>query len=164
MEKEEKSLWVIDILILLAGLVFSSLFLLESYGEDYSAAALLPNIVAVTCILLGISLFVTKGMLLRKARSPMMRKEEGLATNSPESQTVSLLAWWWSYIAIAVYFLFILLIGFIWATLLYILILPFFMHYKKWKVAFMTSVIVTACMYVAFSVVLKITLPTGILF
>ena len=167
MKKEERTLWAIDGFILVASIIFSALFLLGDQGDEaHAAAALLPNIVSLACILLSLSVIIMKvqGHRARKARAPMAASGAGTAPDLPAEHATPLLAWWWSFIAMMVYFLSILLIGFVWATFLYILVLPYFMQYKKWKVAVMTSVVVTGGMYLAFSVVLNIRLPTGILF
>jgi hypothetical protein len=58
----------------------------------------------------------------------------------------------------------ILLIGLLWATLLYTLLIPVVMRYRNWKVIVITGATMTALMHVAFSELLQISLPAGILF
>ncbi len=159
MSEKSKGLWLTEILILLGSVGFASLFLTENYDEGAAAAGLLPNIVAAACILLAFMILTAEGISRRKL--PRIDSSKAGRISTEEG---CLLAWWGSYLAMAVYFLGILLIGFIGATLLYTLIIPFFMKYRKWKATVMASMIVTGCMYLAFAVILKIQLPTGILF
>ena len=157
MGNASKAAWAIDGLILLGSIIFSCLFLLSGQSEGHEAAALLPNIVSVSCILLSLAIVVMKVQAWRaeRAHAPAAVGEAGAPP---------LMAWWRSFAAMALYLLGILLVGIVWATFLYTLVLPPCMGYRKRKVAVLTSVIVTGGMYVAFSVVLKIRLPAGILF
>jgi len=165
MEKKNDALWVIDIFILLASMIFAILFLADTYDMENIASGLLPNIVAVVCIIFCLSIIVAQIISIKKGRSSSLMAEE---QQGPHDESASpaggLLAWWWSYVSMVGYFLFVLLIGLTWATLLYTLTVPFFMHYKNWKITVITSMFITACMYISFSLVLKIKLPAGILF
>jgi hypothetical protein len=161
LQKESKSVQVIDFFVLLASLTFSILFLADTYDADDIAVGLLPNIVATVCILFCITIFAGNVIRMMKAKAATAHDA---ATELAEDPSAGLLSWWWSYLTMVGYLLLILLIGLLWATLLYTLLIPVLMRYKNWKIIVIMSVTMTALMYLAFSVVLQISLPTGILF
>jgi hypothetical protein len=164
LEKEARRLLGLEIFILVASLVFSALFLADTYDAEDVATGLLPNIIAAISILFCLSLFAARILSVKRKKLSKAVKEDEEGPQVPESRDEGLLAWWASYLGMAGYFLLILLVGLLWATFIYTLVIPFLMHYRKWKVVVLTSVGVTTCMYVAFCVILRMNLPTGILF
>jgi hypothetical protein len=154
-----KRIQVVEFFVLLISLTFAILFLVDVYDAENVAVGLLPNIVAGVCILLCISILVGNIVSMKKARAT-----PDAATESKEAPSAGLLSWWWSYLTMGGYLLLILLIGLLWATLLYTLLIPVLMRYRNWKIIVITGVAMTALMYVAFSEILQISLPAGILF
>jgi hypothetical protein len=153
-----------EFLILLISLIFSGLFLADTYDTEDVATGLLPNIVAAVSILFCLVLFVGKVLSVSRTKSSKTLRGEEEVQQGAQSQEASLMVWWGSYLTMVGYFALILLIGLLWATLVYTLMIPFLMHYRRWKVVLLAGIGVTLSMYVAFCVILRMNLPSGILF
>jgi hypothetical protein len=162
LQKQSKSIQVTEFVVLLTSLAFSILFLIDVYDAEDIAVGLLPNIVAVICILFSVSILA--GNIMRAGKANAVETVHDAAAESAAVQSTGLLSWWWSYLTMAGYVLLILLIGLMWATFLYTLLIPVLMRYKNWKIIVIMSVTLTAFMHAAFSLLLQISLPTGILF
>ena len=161
--KEETQQIGLNIGIVIVSMLFSMAMLGDTYDAEDAATGLLPNIVAVTCFLFCLVILFTQVTAFRETRRASAVRGNEKANASPEDDDKGL-QWWWSYLTIAGYFALIVLIGLLWATLVYILIVPVLMHYTKWKIIVLTSAGGMISLYVTFYVFLGMNMPSGILF
>jgi magnesium-transporting ATPase (P-type) len=74
------------------------------------------------------------------------------------------LRWYWSFFITVLYFGMICLIGFVWATGLFLLTFPIAAGYKRWMIVFIVAVATAILTEIIFSMFLQLSLPKGILF
>ncbi len=126
------------LLVVLGGFTAVFLFLSKDYS---STAALFPRIIAIA------SLVFLAGIWGRRAISEV--QETGLR---PQILAVQ-----------AAYIVFIYLIGFVAATVAFLLVAPIQMHYKRWGVVAAHAVVLTLVLSVSFMWLFSVQLPSGAL-
>jgi hypothetical protein len=94
-------------------------------------------------------------------------KEASIGRTAGEEKTGPVgtgLRWYWSFVITVLYFGMICLIGFVWATGLFLLTFPIAAGYKRWMIVFIVAVATALLTEIIFSMFLQLSLPKGILF
>jgi hypothetical protein len=145
--------FTLETFLLLALAGFCGLFLLAS--KDYGAtAALFPRVIA-TAALAFIALDVVYGSLVAaKGRARAQTKE---SPGESRAGWVAPLALQGGYIAL------IYLAGFAAATLVYLLVCPWQLRYRRWMVTILHAVSLTFVIVYTFHSVFHVRLPRGLL-
>lgn len=138
----------------LLGLVF--FMMTWSYSPT---AALFPRIVSL--VVGGLSLYTLAGrlMVVRKGKVVPGRKEEEKPAD--KISPVFGVAWYVSLSFMVAYFFLISAVGFVPATLVYLLALPLVMGYRRKFIIAVVAVIFAAVVYFSFSSLLHVPLPEG---
>ena len=161
--KEETQQFGLNIAIVIFSVAFAVMMLADTYDAEEDATGLLPNIVAVASLLFCLAILFAQFVSWKSAGT---RTAPTTSENAGESafEAGEGLQWWWSYLAMLGYFALILLIGLLWATLAYVLIVPYLMNYTNWKVIILTSAAGMISLYATFYFILRMNMPAGILF
>jgi hypothetical protein len=137
------------LLILLGGFAVAFLVLSKDYG---ATAALFPRWVAGAAILSLLLALPVEILRRRKSSAP-----------EPAAESSDSVAWPLILLLQGGYVLFIYLIGFAGATLLFLLFTPALMHYRRWSVILLYGVLLTAAVAGSFMWLFNVRLPKGIL-
>ena len=152
-----KSLFLDPDIVLMAVLgVFAGAFLLETRAYN-PTAALFPRLVSIFSLVLIVWTIAQRCLTLRrKARSsPDTKAEAG-------TKAEGALAWYWSLATMVGYFVLIYVLGFNLVTLIYLLVLPVLLGYRRYKIVLITGVLSTVAFVTVFSYVLHARIPEGI--
>lgn len=136
------------LLVILGGFAVAFIVLSKDYG---ATAALFPRWVAAVAVL----------ALLLALPIEILRRQKSAPAPAPENSDA--VAWPLILLIQAGYVLFIYLIGFSGATLLFLLSTPVLMHYRRWTVVLLYGVLLTAAVAGSFMWLFSIRLPKGIL-
>jgi hypothetical protein len=137
------------LLILLGGFAVAFIVLSKDYG---ATAALFPRWVAAVAVL----------ALLLALPIEVLRRRKG-ATPEPAAEGSDSVAWPLILLIQGGYVLFIYFIGFSGATLLFLLLTPVLMHYRRWSVIVLYGVLLTSAVAGSFMWLFSVRLPKGIL-
>jgi putative tricarboxylic transport membrane protein len=151
-----KSLFVDPDIILMAVLaVFAGAFLIETRTYN-PTAALFPRLVSIFSLVLIVWTITQRCLILRRKTesSPDTKAEAGMGEGA--------LAWYWSLATMVGYFVLIYLLGFTLVTLIYLLVLPVLLGFRRYKIVLITGVLSTAAFITVFSYVLHARIPEGI--
>jgi len=152
-----KSLFLDPDIILMAVLgVFAGAFLIETRSYN-STAALFPRLVSIASLFLVIWT-ITQRYLALKRRTKHSADTKAKAEKTGEGS----LAWYWSLATMVGYFVLIYLLGFTLVTLIYLLVLPVLLGYRRYKIVLVTGILSTAAFITVFSYVLHARIPEGI--
>jgi len=153
--KKSNSLFDLDVLLLLVLGIFAGAFLYDA--RTYNAtAALFPRLVSiVTLILVVWSIALHLVSVLAKGK----RKPE----DAPPAGAEGSLAWYWSVAAMVGYVVLIYVVGFTMATLVYLLVLPLLLGYRKYLNILLTGGLSTVAFVVVFTYILHARIPQGVL-
>ena len=143
-----------DIVLMVVLGVFAGAFLIETRTYN-PTAALFPRLVSIVSLVFIIWTIARRClMLMRKAKS------------SPEAEAETTgeggLPWYWSVATMAGYFVLIYLLGFTFVTLIYLLVLPLLLGYRRYKIVLITGVLWTVAFITVFTYVLHARIPEGI--
>lgn len=141
--------WILAILGILG-----TIFVVQAFNYRFSAA-LFPRLVN---IVLASLCFFSLGKNIWQAYMERTVKEE----KTEEARQG--LPWYWSFFITILYFGAIYLIGFIFATGLFLLIFPIATGYKRWIIILIVAVATAMLSKISFNMFLQISLPEGILF
>ncbi|HWP24669.1 MAG TPA: tripartite tricarboxylate transporter TctB family protein [Candidatus Binatia bacterium] len=144
--------FTLETLLLLVLSGFAGLFLLAT--KDYgSTAALFPRVIASATLVL-IALDLLYDYLLAATKTPKTRADK--APDQARSGWMAPLALQGGYIAL------IYVAGFAAATLIYLLICPWQLRYRRWVVTIVHAVVFTAVLVYTFHSVFHARLPKGV--
>ena len=145
-----------DIVLMVVLGVFAGAFLIETRTYN-PTAALFPRLVSIISLIFIIWTIARRCLsLVRKAKtSPEVQAEV-----EPTGEGV--LAWYWSLATMVGYFVLIYLLGFTLVTLIYLLVLPLLLGYRKYKIILITGVLWTVTFITVFTYVLHARIPEGI--
>lgn len=141
--------WVLAILG-----VLGTVFVIQTFNYRFSAA-LFPRIVNIVLVSLC---FYRLGKNIWEAYIGRT-VQEGKTEEAQQG-----LRWYWSFFITVLYFGTIYLIGFVWATGLFLLTFPIAAGYRRWIIVFIVAVVTAILTEISFSIFLQIPLPEGILF
>jgi hypothetical protein len=141
--------WVLAVLGILG-----TVFVTQTFNYRFSAA-LFPRIVN---IVLASLCFYRLGKNMWRAYIGRTVKEQKV--EEPRQG----LPWYWSFFITVLYFGMVYLIGFIWATGLFLLTFPIVAGYRRWGIIIIVAVATAIFTEIGFSIFLQISLPEGILF
>ena len=141
--------WVLAILGILG-----TVFVIQTFNYRFSAG-LFPRIVNVV---LASLCFYRLGKNIWQVYIGGTVKEE----RTEEARQG--LPWYWSFFITVLYFGMVYLIGFVWATGLFLLTFPIAVGYRRWIIIFTVAVATAIFTEIGFSIFLQIPLPEGILF
>ena len=144
---------VVDTLIVAGIFVFLVVIFILSLPMGQNAGAV-PRLIAGAGIVLCAIQFFTQVKKLR-ARVYETVESEGTMKQS--------LPWYWNLLLIIVFILCLMVLGFIVSTFLYLLLVPYLMDYKKWKVNIIFSIVTTGVLYYSFGTFFNVRLPAGLL-
>jgi hypothetical protein len=148
----------IDLLLLGLPVCFAILFLIDSRSYN-PTAALFPRLVAtITLGLLFGALIQHYVRLYRQARQIPEMEEAGT-----ESERSGGIKWYLNLAIILAYFLLIYVVGFIWASLLYLLATPIIMGYRKFKIVVVIALFWVIIFIYVFYELLQARIPKGLL-
>lgn len=152
-----KSLFLDPDIVLMAVLgIFAGAFLIETRSYN-PTAALFPRLVSIVSLVFIVWTIAQRCLALRrKAKSSPDTKAE--AGRKGEGA----LAWYWSLATMVGYFVLIYLLGFTLVTLIYLLVVPLLLGYRRYKTVLITGVLSTAAFITVFSYVLHARIPEGI--
>ena len=128
-------------------------FVIQTFHYRFSAG-LFPRIVNAALVLLCVYKLYKNVEVASIGRLSEEEKTEAVGTG---------LRWHWSFVITVSYFGMICLIGFVWATGLFLLIFPFAAGYKRWIVVFIVAVLTAIATEIGFNIFLQLSLPKGIL-
>ncbi|MBI4294036.1 MAG: tripartite tricarboxylate transporter TctB family protein [Betaproteobacteria bacterium] len=145
-----------DIVLMALLGVFAGAFLIEARSYN-PTAALFPRLVSIFSLVFVVWTITQRYLALRrKAKSSPDTKAQ--AGKKAEGS----LAWYWSLATMVGYFVLIYLLGFTLVTLVYLLVLPVLLGYRRYKIVLITGVLSTATFISVFSYVLHARIPEGI--
>ena len=148
-----------DVDLFLLGIVglFALAFLIDSRNYN-PTAALLPRLVAVITILLVIAAIIQHYWKTIYQDRPLARSDDENAQPKKGG-----LIWYYNLASVLVYFLLIFIIGLVWASLLYLLLAPFLLGYKKIKIVVCIAGFWIIFFVYVFTKILHARLPLGII-
>lgn len=151
--------WMDGEFYLLAALSLLGLVFFVMTWSYSPTAALFPRIVSL--VVGGLSLYTLAGRLRVtckvKAIPGRIEEEKPAQKTSP----VSGVAWYVSLSFMAAYFFLIYAVGFVPATLAYLLAVPLVMGYRRKLIIAVVAVLFAAMVYFSFSSLLHVPLPEG---
>jgi uncharacterized membrane protein (DUF485 family) len=155
--KGDRRILDLDLILMAILGAFACAFLIDSRSYN-PTAALFPRLISIVVLLL---VLWTAGHrvweLFGKPREVLLSVEEA----APKQKGV--MTWYVSLITIVIYFLLIYVIGFIWAALVYLIVLPVLLGYRKYKVIFAIAVMWTLSFVLVFTYVVHTRIPGGLL-
>jgi len=159
MKKRFRDYIIGDVDLFLLGMVglFAAAFLIDS-REYNPTAAMLPRLVAVITLLLVVGSLIQH--YVKVHRQDRTLPQEGVEDSEGKRGG---LVWYLNLSAILLYFLMIFVIGLIGASLLYLLLAPLILGYRRFKiVAVIAGCWIVFFVYV-FTQILYTRLPAGVL-
>ncbi|GEM_PF-2193083 len=128
-------------------------FFVQTFGYR-PAAALFPRIVstvvAALCFYeLGVNLWTF--LAARSKTRPRGDAARGGA------------AWYWVFLSLVIYVGLIYLVGFNFATAIYLIAFPIMVGYRRWAIVLVTAIVLTVLVDVGFGRFLHVPLPAGLL-
>jgi hypothetical protein len=141
--------WVLAALGLLG-----SVLLVQTFGYSFGAA-LFPRL--VTTVLAALCFF-RLGANIARACGGRSAKGEGIEEPSAG------LPWYLTLLMSVLYLAVIYLIGFIFATALFLLVFPLAASYRRWVIVSVVAFAIAVLSELTFDVLLQMQLPDGILF
>lgn len=145
-----------DIVLMVVLGVFAGAFLIETRSYN-PTAALFPRLVSIFSLVLIVWTITQRCLTLRrKTKSSPATKVRA------EIMGEGALAWYWSLGTMVGYFVLIYVLGFTLATLIYLLVLPLLLGYRRYGIVLITGVLATAAFVTVFSYVLHARIPEGI--
>lgn len=146
----------LDIILMVILGAFCTAFLIETYSFN-PTAALFPRLVSIISLVLILwTITVRCWKLSRKTQDVSQPREEVSAR--PEGSMV----WYISLVTMVSYYLLTYILGFTLVTLIYLLALPPFLGYKKYKIVFITGILWTAGFVYVFKYILHARVPEGL--
>jgi uncharacterized membrane protein (DUF485 family) len=145
-------------LILMAILgAFAAAFLIDSRSYN-PTAALFPRLISTIVLLL--ILWTAAHRLWELFGKP---QEVSASVEEVAPKQKGVMTWYVSLITIVIYFLLIYVIGFTWAALVYLVILPILLGYRKYKIIFAIAAMWTVSFVLVFTYVVHTRIPGGLL-
>jgi len=145
---------VVDTLLLGGIFVFLvTIFVLSLYLGKTAGAV--PKLIAGTGIILCVIQFYTQGKKLRAGVYEAVEFEGTLVQTLP---------WYWNLLLMVAFIICLMVLGFVVSVFLYLLLVPYLMDYKKWKVIIIFAAVTTAVLYYSFGRLFHVRLPAGLLF
>jgi putative tricarboxylic transport membrane protein len=145
-----------DIILMAVLGIFAGAFLIETRSYN-PTAALFPRLVSIISLIF-ISWTITQRCLtLRREAKSSPEAEEGAGIKGGGA-----LIWYWSLATMVGYFILIYLLGFTLVTLIYLVVLPLLLGYKRMKIVLITGVLWTVAFISVFTYVLHARIPEGI--
>jgi len=144
---------VVDTLIVAGIFVFLAVIFILSLQMGQNAGAV-PKLIAGAGIVLCVIQFFTQVKKLRANVYETVESADGMSQSLP---------WYWNLLLIIVFIIGLMVLGFIISTFLYLLLVPYLMDYKKWKVNIIFSIVTTVVLYYSFGTFFKVRLPVGLL-
>lgn len=147
----------VEMFILLLLLGFSAAFLIDTRSYN-RIAALFPRLVSTATLLLILGYMAQRFWILFRIGRPVPKSEEEVTVKKEGG-----LPGYISLVTMIGYFLAIYLIGLTWASLVYLISVPLFMGYRKYKIVILTSIMWVLAFLVVFSYILHTRTPGGVL-
>jgi|MudIll2142460700_1097286.scaffolds.fasta_scaffold91611_2 putative tricarboxylic transport membrane protein len=145
-----------DIILMVVLGAFAGAFLIETRSYN-PTAALFPRLVSMISLIFIIWTIAKRCLtLMRKAKASPEAEAE---TEIKEERG---LVWYWSLASMVGYFVLIYLLGFTFVTLIYLLVLPLLLGYRRYKIVLITGVLWTVAFITVFTYVLHARIPEGI--
>ena len=142
------------ILVILGAFAFAFLIDTRSYNR---IAALFPRLVSVVTLLLILAYLVVRFWMSLKEEQPSETEAE---TTVKGEGSIS------GHVSFAIligYFLSILILGLTWASLVYLLLVPVWMGYRRYRIVAITSILWVIAFVCVFHYVLHNRIPQGFL-
>ncbi len=145
-----------DIVLMVVLGVFAGAFLIETRTYN-PTAALFPRLVSIISLIFIVWTIVQRVFSLAKRadQSPEARSETG-------PQGARVFTWYWSLAAMVGYYVLIYLLGFTLVTLVYLIVLPLLLGYRRYLIILITGVLWTVAFLSVFNYILHARIPEGI--
>ena len=150
--------WDLDLLLLGLPFCFATLFLIDSRTYN-PTAALFPRLVATVTIFLLVGAMIQHYVKLY-LQTPVI---SGGADDAKAPKKSDGIKWYVNLAIILAYFSLIYITGFVWASLLYLLITPVIMGYRKFKIVVAIALFWVIVFVYVFYVLLQARIPKGLL-
>lgn len=145
-----------DIVLMAVLGIFAGAFLLETRSYN-PTAALFPRLVSIISLVFIVWTITQRCLTLRRKAKSSPDTKVGAGIKGEGA-----LAWYWSLATMVGYFVLIYVLGFTLATLIYLLVLPVLLGYRRYQIVLITGVLSTAAFVSVFSYVLHARIPEGI--
>jgi len=145
-----------DIVLMVVLGAFAGAFLIETRTYN-PTAALFPRLVSIISLIFIIWTVSQRYLTLRRETRSSPEAEMGMETKGE-----GVLAWYWSLATMVGYFMLIYLLGFTLVTLIYLLVLPLLLSYRRYKIVLIAGVLWTVAFITVFTYVLHARIPEGI--
>jgi len=145
-----------DIVLMAVLGVFAGAFLIEARSYN-PTAALFPRLVSIFSLVLIVWTITQRCLTLRRKTKSSPDTKLGAGIKGEGA-----LAWYWSVATMVGYFVLTYVLGFTLVTLIYLLVLPLLLSYRRYKIVLITGVLSTAAFITVFSYVLHARIPEGI--
>jgi hypothetical protein len=143
-----------DVILMAVLGLFAGAFLIETRTYN-PTAALFPRLVSIISLMFIIWTIGKRYITLRRETKASPETEAG-------AKGEGVFAWYWSLATMVGYFVLIYLLGFTLVTLVYLLVLPLLLGYRRYKIVLMTGVLWTVAFITVFTYVLHARIPGGI--
>jgi hypothetical protein len=155
-ERPSKSFFDLELVILVILGAFALAFLIDTRSYN-RIAALFPRLVSVVTLLLILAYLVLRLSMSLKEKQPSEAEAE---TTAKGEGSLS------GHVTLAImlgYFLSIFIIGLTWASLVYLLVVPVWMGYRKYRIVAITSILWVIAFVCIFHYMLHTRIPQGFL-
>jgi len=133
---------------------FAGAFLIDTRSYN-PTAALFPRLVSIITLVFIAWAIVQRCLILRRKARSSPKAEARIKAEGA-------LAWYWTVASMVGYFVLIHLLGFTLVTLIYLLVLPLLLGYRRYKTVLITGTLLTAAFITVFTYVLHARIPEGI--
>lgn len=142
----------INIILEVCMFIFAGMVFTESLGLSEMAGKVPKLVSALALLLCAAELYVDVKKFIAEQ-----------ASQNPVEDSHKF-RWYYMLIIVSVYAILLMGLGFIIATFTFLLLTPYFLNQKKWKVNFLLATVTTAILYYGFAEIFYVNLPSGLLF
>jgi len=155
--KGDHRIFDLDLILMAILGTFAAAFLIDSRSYN-PTAALFPRLISTIVLLL--ILWTAAHRLWELFGKP---KEASQPVEEVAPKQKGVMTWYVSLITIVIYFLLIYVIGFTWAALVYLVVLPILLGYRKYKTIFAIAAMWIVSFVLVFTYVVHTRIPGGLL-
>ena len=155
--KGDRRILDLDLILMAILGAFAAAFLIDSRSYN-PTAALFPRLISTIVLLL---ILWTAAHRLWELFGKPQEASSPVEEVAPKQKGV--MTWYVSLITIVIYFLLIYVIGFTWAALVYLVVLPILLGYRKYKIIFAIAAMWTVSFVLVFTYVVHTRIPGGLL-
>lgn len=155
--KGDRRILDLDLILMAILGAFAAAFLIDSRSYN-PTAALFPRLISTIVLLL---ILWTAAHRLWELFGKPQEAQQPVEEVAPKQKGV--MTWYVSLVTIVIYFLLIYVIGFTWTALVYLVVLPILLGYRKYKIIFAIAAMWTVSFVLVFTYVVHTRIPGGLL-